>query len=402
MTKPPPARPPARKSSAKEILRDVPLPPTEQPETSYKRLFETSQDGILVLDSETHRIVEANPGICLLTGLSRPRLIGADPENIAPLRALFQNSGSFFEEIQADPLFRRENLSVENRDGLHIQVEVVCNLFHSQGRKFIQCNLRDVTQNRLAEDQVRRLNEMLEQRVAVRTCELESANRELEAFTYSVSHDLRAPLRHIMGFVEILEKEAAANLSEAHHRHLSTIGGAARRMGELIDDLLAFSRIARSEMQKVTVDMLTLVMEALDDLRGETKGRIINWNIRDLPMVKVDRSLMRQALVNLLSNAIKFTSKRSRAVIEIGTEPGRADEDTIYIRDNGVGFNPRYAQKIFGVFERLNNADEFEGTGIGLANVQRIIRRHGGRVWALGKVDCGATFYFTLPRSTEK
>jgi light-regulated signal transduction histidine kinase (bacteriophytochrome) len=155
-------------------------------------------------------------------------------------------------------------------------------------------------------------------------------------------------------------------------------------------------------MQKVTVDMLTLVMEALDDLREETKGRIISWNIRDLPMVRVDRSLMRQALVNLLSNAIKFTSTRSRAVIEIGTEPGRADEDTIYIRDNGVGFNPRYAQKIFGVFERLNNADDFEGTGIGLANVQRIIRRHGGRVWGLGKVDSGATFYFTLPRSTEK
>jgi light-regulated signal transduction histidine kinase (bacteriophytochrome) len=290
---------------------------------------------------------------------------------------------------------------VENRDGVHIQVEAVCNLFHSGGREFIQCNLRDVTQHRLAQDQVRRMNEMLEQRVAARTCELESANRELEAFTYSVSHDLRAPLRHIMGFVEILEKEAAAELTDAQRRHLFTIGGAARRMAELIEDLLAFSRIGRSEVQKVTVDMLTLVMEALDDLRHETKDRIISWKIQDLPMVTVDRSLMRQALVNLLSNAIKFTSKRNRAVIEIGTEPGRKDEDTIYIRDNGVGFNPRYAQKIFGVFERLPNVDEFEGTGIGLANVQRIIRRHGGRVWALGKVDSGAIFYFTLPRRVE-
>jgi len=393
--------PPVRKSSTKEILRDIPLPQTEEPEISYKRLFESSQDGIFVLDFNTRRIVDVNPGICLLTGLSRSRLIAANPESIAPLRALFRSDGSFFEEIKADPIFRRENLSMENRDGLHIQVEAVCNMFHCKGREFIQCNLRDVTQHRLAEDQVRRLNETLEQRVAARTCELEGANRELEAFTYSVSHDLRAPLRHIMGFVEILEKEAADKLTDAQRRHLLTISGAARRMGELIDDLLAFSRIGRSEVQKVGVDMLTLVMEALDDLRHETKDRIISWKIQDLPMVTVDRSLMRQALVNLLSNAIKFTSKHSRAVIEIGTEPGRPDEDTIYIRDNGVGFNPRYSQKIFGVFERLSNADEFEGTGIGLANVQRIIRRHGGRVWALGKVDSGATFYFTLPRKCQ-
>jgi len=393
--------PPVRKSSTKEILRDIPLPQTEEPEISYKRLFESSQDGIFVLDFNTRRIVDVNPGICLLTGLSRSRLIAANPESIAPLRALFRSDGSFFEEIKADPIFRRENLSMENRDGVHIQVEAVCNMFHFEGREFIQCNLRDVTQHRLAEDQVRRLNETLEQRVAARTCELEGANRELEAFTYSVSHDLRAPLRHIMGFVEILEKEAADKLTDAQRRHLLTISGAARRMGELIDDLLAFSRIGRSEVQKVGVDMLTLVMEALDDLRHETKDRIISWKIQDLPMVTVDRSLMRQALVNLLSNAIKFTSKHSRAVIEIGTEPGRPDEDTIYIRDNGVGFNPRYSQKIFGVFERLNNADEFEGTGIGLANVQRIIRRHGGRVWALGKVDSGATFYFTLPRKCQ-
>jgi len=393
--------PPVRKSSTKEILGVIPLPQTEEPEISYKRLFESSQDGIFVLDFNTRRIVDVNPGICLLTGLSRSRLIAANPESIAPLRALFRSDGSFFEEIKADPIFRRENLSMENRDGLHIQVEAVCNMFHFEGREFIQCNLRDVTQHRLAEDQVRRLNETLEQRVAARTCELEGANRELEAFTYSVSHDLRAPLRHIMGFVEILEKEAADKLTDAQRRHLLTISGAARRMGELIDDLLAFSRIGRSEVQKVGVDMLTLVMEALDDLRHETKDRIISWKIQDLPMVTVDRSLMRQALVNLLSNAIKFTSKHSRAVIEIGTEPGRPDEDTIYIRDNGVGFNPRYSQKIFGVFERLNNADEFEGTGIGLANVQRIIRRHGGRVWALGKVDSGATFYFTLPRKCQ-
>jgi PAS domain S-box-containing protein len=390
------------KISSTEILRDISLPSQEGEENHYKRIFETSQDAILVLDFKTHRILDANPGMCLLTGLSKAHLIGAKPESILSLQTLFGPEGAFFNEIKADPILYRENLVVENRDGVHIQVEATCNLFHSQGQQFIQCNLRDVTQHRLAEEQVRRLNETLEQRVAARTSELESANRELEAFTYSVSHDLRAPLRHIMGFVEILEKEAAENLSEPHHRHLSTIGGAARRMADLIEDLLAFSRIGRSEMQKAKVDLLTLVMEALDDLQEETKDRIISWKIHDLPVVTVDRSLMRQALVNLLSNAIKFTSTRTRAVIEIGTEPCAVNEDTFYIRDNGVGFNPRYAQKIFGVFERLNNAEEFEGTGIGLANVQRIIRRHGGRVWALGKVDAGATFYFTLPRSSVK
>lgn len=393
--------PPATHRISVEVPRDMPLPPPVEPEVSYKRLFETSQDGIFVLDFHTHRIVEVNPAMCLLTGISRSRLIAANPGNIAPLHALFRDKGAFFEDLRADPVLRRESLALENRDGLHIQVEAVCNLFHSGGREFVQCNLRDVTRHRLEEDQVRRMNEMLEQRVAARTAELEGANRELEAFTYSVSHDLRAPLRHIMGFVEILEKEAADGLTEAQRRHLLTIGGAARRMAELIEDLLAFSRIGRSEVQKVEADMLTLVMEALDDLRHETKDRIISWKIHDLPVVTVDRSLMRQALVNLLSNAIKFTSRRTRAVIEIGTEPGREDEDTIYIRDNGVGFNPRYARKIFGVFERLPNAEEFEGTGIGLANVQRIIRRHGGRVWALGKVNAGATFYFSLPRRIE-
>jgi len=390
------------KITSAEILRDVSLPNQEREENHYRRIFETSQDAILVLDFKSHRILDANPGICLLTGLSKAHLIGAKAESVLSLRTLFGAEGAFFDEIKADPILYRENLVVENRDGVHIQVEATCNLFHSQGQQFIQCNLRDVTQHRLAEEQVRRLNETLEQRVAARTSELESANRELEAFTYSVSHDLRAPLRHIMGFVEILENEAAENLSEPHRRHLSTIGGAARRMADLIEDLLAFSRIGRSEMQKAKVDLLTLVMEALDDLQEETKDRIISWKIHDLPVVTVDRSLMRQALVNLLSNAIKFTSTRTRAVIEIGTEACAANEDTLYIRDNGVGFNPRYAQKIFGVFERLNNAEEFEGTGIGLANVQRIIRRHGGRVWALGKVDAGATFYFTLPRSSVK
>jgi PAS domain S-box-containing protein len=387
-------------TSAGETPRDIDLSATASLDPGYRRLFETSQDGILVIDFETRKVVVANPSFCLLTGLSRSQLIGATPQAIAPLGTLFHTPG-LFEELKSRSSVQRDNVVLESRDGRKTPVDAICHLYHVNGRQFVQCNFRDMTRRMLAEEHSRRLNESLEQRVAARTADLEAANRELEAFTYSVSHDLRSPLRHIMGFVEILEAEAAANLPPHHIQYLHTIAGAAHRMGDLIDDLLAFSRIGRSEMQKTPVALNTLVAEAIDDLRGETLNRLITWKIHELPTLVVDRSLMRQALVNLLSNAIKFTSTRTLAVIEVGTEPSGQGEHIVFVRDNGVGFDPLYARKIFGVFERLHNGNEFEGTGIGLANVQRIIRRHGGRIWAIGKVDAGATFYFSIPATAE-
>jgi signal transduction histidine kinase len=239
--------------------------------------------------------------------------------------------------------------------------------------------------------------DQLEARVHERTAELTALNQELEAFSYSVSHDLRAPLRHISGFVSMLDSHAAAALDEKGRRYLATIASAAARMGQLIDDLLAFSRMGRAQLTKSSTSLDVLVKEARAEAAAAAAGRQIKWMIHPLPEVAADPALLKLALVNLLSNAVKYTGTRPRAEIEVGTLNGSSGEMTLFVKDNGVGFDMQYVNKLFGVFQRLHRTEEFDGTGIGLANVRRIIARHGGRVWAEGAVDHGATFYFTLP-----
>jgi PAS domain S-box-containing protein len=252
----------------------------------------------------------------------------------------------------------------------------------------------DITERKRREEEIQGLNHEL----AKRSADLESINKELEAFAYSISHDLRAPLRHMAGYTELLQKKASSVVDEKSNHYMAMILDSAKRMGNLIDDLLAFSRIGRAETQKTRVNLTQLVKEALSEVREDTEGRNIAWKIGTLPDFYGDRSMLRLVLVNLIANAVKFTRTRLRAEIEIGCADGNRDELVVFIKDNGVGFDMKYVGKLFGVFQRLHPSEAFEGTGIGLATVQRIIHRHGGKVWAEGAVDGGATFYFSAPR----
>jgi len=236
--------------------------------------------------------------------------------------------------------------------------------------------------------------------IAERQTRLEASNTELEAFSYSVSHDLRTPLRHIAGFSAQLQRRAETSLDDKGRRHLDLIAESAERMGRMIDDLLSFSRMGRSEMQRATVALGPLVKDALQDLHEETKARRIDWRIGPLPEVRGDPAMLRLVLANLLSNAVKYTRTRPEARVEVGAQSVNG-ETTVFVRDNGVGFDMQYVGKLFGIFQRLHTPETFEGTGIGLANVRRIINRHGGRTWAEGEVDRGAAFYFSLPATSE-
>jgi K+-sensing histidine kinase KdpD len=253
------------------------------------------------------------------------------------------------------------------------------------------------TVRRQVEESLRQAQEEL----AKRAVELQAANKELEAFAYSVSHDLRAPLRHVVGYAELLKKQAPSALDEKANRYLKTILEAAKRMGDLIDDLLGFSRIGRAETKKAAVNLEQLVAQVIAEVAQDTGGRDIAWKVGALPVCYGDRSMLRLVFVNLLSNAVKFTRKRPRAEIEIGYSQQKNNLIEIFVRDNGAGFDMQHSNELFGVFQCLHLPEEFEGTGIGLATVQRTVHRHGGTCWAEGDVDQGATFYFTIPKAGD-
>jgi signal transduction histidine kinase len=312
-------------------------------------------------------------------------------------------SSACFSYFFAEPLY---SFYVSSRDLPYFLVFVAWAAivaWFSAVRRHVEENLRqardhlqvEVEQRRQREDEIRKLN----QELGKRAVELEASNKELESFAYSVSHDLRAPLRHMVGFSELLQRQASSVLDEKSQRFIRTILDSAKRMGNLIDDLLSFSRIGRAETRNTQVDMGQLVAEVVAEVGQDTKGRDIAWKIGALPVCYGDRSMLRLVLVNLVSNAVKFTRMCEAAEIEIGAVDRDEDEVELFVRDNGAGFDMQYVDKLFGVFQRLHLPEQFEGTGIGLATVQRIIHRHGGQVRGEGALDQGATFHFSLPKA---
>jgi signal transduction histidine kinase len=314
-------------------------------------------------------------------------------------------STAVFSYFFVEPIY---SLYVSARDAPYFLLFVLSALIvasFSAVRRRIEDNLRhardrlqdELEQRQQREAEIRKLNQDLTERAV----ELAAANKELESFAYTVSHDLRAPLRHLVGYSELLQKHASGSLDEKSQRYVQTILESAKRMGNLIDDLLAFSRIGRAETRTTAVNLQQLVADVASEIGAQAKGQDISWKIGALPVCYGDRALLRVVLVNLLSNAVKFSGERRPAKVEIGSVDGHGDKSEIFVRDNGVGFDMQYVDKLFGVFQRLHRADEFEGTGIGLATVQRIVHRHGGTVRAEGAVAQGATFYFSLPKAKQ-
>ena len=357
----------------------------------YATLVSTSSDGYLRSDSQGN-LLDVNSTYCRMSGYSRNELLKM---NIADIEAI-EDPGEVLWHMRkiTSAGFDRFETRHRRKNGETFEVEISASYFPAT-EQFLTF-ARDVTARKRAEEEIRKLNQELEARVLARTAELGRVNQELEAFNYAVAHDLRAPLRHMSGFADLLAEQGAPCLNDACQHYLEAIQSSALHMEQLLEDLLRLSRLGRQELRKQICALNLLVEEVVEGLQPEIKDREIEWRIAELPHVACDPTLMKQVLVNLLSNAVKFTRPRKPAIIEIGqiTIDG---ETAVFVRDNGVGFSMKYVDKLFGLFQRFHRESEFEGTGVGLAIVQRIIHRHGGRVWAEAEPDKGATLSFSIP-----
>ncbi len=368
----------------------------EQAEAKFRILVEQSLVGIYVIEGD--RFVYVNPKLAEIAGYTVQEMVEQPVLHFIAPESREMVSGNIKKRLEGVIRSAHYMLAMQRKDGAIVQAEVHGARTEYDGRPAIIGTLLDITDRVRAEAENRRLNAELEQRVIERTAQLEAANKELEAFSYSVSHDLRAPLRHINGYVEMLKEDAGPALNAECLSYLDVLSNSTRQMGQLIDDLLAFSKMSRTGMKRQQMNFAEMVKEVRSKLEEEAAGRKVIWKQGNLPEMEGDAAMFRQVWVNLLSNAVKYTRPRDPAEIEIGCMKETGEETVFYVKDNGVGFDMQYVQKLFGVFQRLHRANEFEGTGIGLAIVQRIILRHGGRIWVDAKLNEGATFYFSLPK----
>jgi PAS domain S-box-containing protein len=363
-------------------------------ETRYRRLFETAKDGIIILDAETGMIVDINPFLLDMLGYSYEAFLKKYIWEIGFFKNVIANKDNFL-ELQQKEYIRYEDLPLETADGKEVHVEFVSNVYMVNNSKVIQCNIRDITERKRADMEIRKFYAELEQRVIERTAQLQNANSELEAYSYSVSHDLRAPLRGIDGFSLALYEDYFDKLDDTAKNYIERIRAGTKKMDELIDSLLKLSRVSRFEMKVESVNLSAMVKGISNALTESGGTRKADFIIQENITAMCDANLMNIVFENLLSNAWKFTSKTDKTVIEFGVIKENL-KLVYYIRDNGVGFDMMYYDKLFGAFQRLHPETEYPGTGIGLTTVQRIIGRHNGEIRAESKLNEGTTFYFTL------